>query len=214
MIRNNFVRLGLLTGVTALVLGSASSRQSQPPTGQSAPTGGPLPAPPPPMEMPPEYAHGAWESSFGAVVIERDTRVAAPQAVVGTWTYDRSGQAVTGYFAGTLRGNVLDFSWTEPFQPPLVGTGYLVFDGSGTSFSGAWTTTNRDRSGTWTGWRGQTGSGPAVDPYPPPNVPAELPQPQPVQPMTPADPLPSQPALDAPPQPPVPSGAPGAPGAP
>lgn len=203
MLSRNMARIGVLAGISVLVLGSASSRQTN---NQGQPGGmppAPAPAmgtPPAPQPMAPEYAHGFWESSFGSVRIDRDTRVAAPEAVTGTWTYSRGGQYVTGYFAGSLRGNVLDFSWTEPLQPPLNGVGFLVFDAGGTSFSGSWWTNNRDRSGSWTGWRGQASTpvgAPAVDPgasQPAAPNPAE-------QPAAPTQPAPGAPQTYYPPAP-------------
>ncbi|MBK9070765.1 MAG: hypothetical protein IPL79_07170 [Myxococcales bacterium] len=209
MLSRNISRIGILAIISAFVLGSASARKNDPnAVGGRGGAGGPAMATPPaPQAMPPEYAYGFWESSFGAVRIDRDTRVAMPEAVTGTWTYNRGGEYVTGYFAGTLRGTVLEFSWTEPLQPPLTGTGFIAFDSAGTSFSGSWATSNRDRSGTWTGWRGQQQAAPApVAPPPAPNDPAAAPLPPPVEPAAPVAPVaPAQPASPYPPQPQAPT---------
>ena len=80
-----------------------------------------------------------------------------PGAVHGVWVYDRQGTEVIGYFAGSLRGNVLDFTWQEPGADgtPLSGAGYLVFDPQGRSFTGRWWTDTRDRGGDWNGWRAE-----------------------------------------------------------
>jgi hypothetical protein len=98
--------------------------------------------------MDPARALGLWRSSFGPVKIENDLSRGQPGSgsVMGVWVYDRDGQEVIGYFAGSLRGNVLDFTWQEPASPaPLQGAGYLLFDGGGTRFSGRWWTASRDR---------------------------------------------------------------------
>jgi hypothetical protein len=67
--------------------------------------------------------------------------------------YQRQGQEVVGYFAGNLRGNVLEFRWQEPNNPPLTGEGFLVFDVQGRQYSGRWWSDKRDRVGDWNGWR-------------------------------------------------------------
>ena len=67
--------------------------------------------------------------------------------------YQRQGQEVVGYFSGNLRGNVLQFRWQEPNNPPLTGEGYLVFDPQGRQYSGRWWSDKRDRVGDWNGWR-------------------------------------------------------------
>jgi hypothetical protein len=67
--------------------------------------------------------------------------------------YDRQGEEVVGYFAGNLRGNVLQFHWQEPSNPPLTGEGFLVFDGQGRQYSGRWWSDRRERVGDWSGWR-------------------------------------------------------------
>lgn len=225
MLSRNISRIGVLAIISAFVLGSASARKNDPnAVGARGGSGGPAMAmPPAPQAMPPEYAYGFWESSFGAVRIDRDTRVAMPEAVTGTWTYNRGGQYVTGYFAGTLRGTVLEFSWTEPLQPPLTGTGFIAFDSAGTSFSGSWATSNRDRTGTWTGWRGQQQGAPAptapqaptsgfnVDPKqdplagvaPPYTPPPQQPSQDPLQGVTPPPAPPAAPAQPASPYPPA-----------
>ena len=69
-----------------------------------------------------------------------------------------------------LRGNVLEFKWQEPNDPPLTGSGYLVFDRSGRQYSGRWWSDRRDRVGDWNGWRNAPGGeqyrpSPSQDPY-------------------------------------------------
>ena len=101
-------------------------------------------------------ALGLWKTSFGAVKIEQNDQV--PNGVHGVWVYDNeAGQQVIGYFAGAMRGNVLDFTWQEPGQngAPLTGAGYLVFSPYGDTFAGRWWTSNQDRTGTWDGKRGE-----------------------------------------------------------
>ncbi|MBX3158842.1 MAG: hypothetical protein KF773_22940 [Deltaproteobacteria bacterium] len=124
---------------------------------------------PPPQQMDPARALGLWKSTFGAVKIEADPSKGGIEAgaVQGVWVYTRQGQEVIGYFAGNLRGNVLNFRWQEPSNPPLVGEGYLVFDQGGRQYSGRWWSEHRDRVGDWNGWRqaipagtgGQNGDG-------------------------------------------------------
>ncbi|MDB4961870.1 MAG: hypothetical protein JWP01_1869 [Myxococcales bacterium] len=122
--------------------------------------GGPPPQvaanqPPPPQQMEPAAAIGLWRSTFGAVRIEADNSKGGLQsgAVQGVWVYQRQGQEVIGYFSGNLRGNVLQFRWQEPNNPPLTGEGYLVFDPQGRQYSGRWWSDRRDRVGDWNGWR-------------------------------------------------------------
>lgn len=101
----------------------------------------------------PAEALGFWQSSFGAVKIEADT-ASGLDRLMGVWLYQRSGQDVIGYFEGTLRGNVLEFTWHEPAQPEdLLGGGYLVFEPGGGQFTGEWWTRDQTRTGAWTGWR-------------------------------------------------------------
>lgn len=141
-----------LAALAALALAaSASSKSSAPPPAVGAWSG----APPAAQPMDPRASHGLWKTTFGAVKIEDE----GGGRVHGVWVYDRSGQQVVGYFAGALDGNVLRLSWREPGQPTvgepqLGGEGWLVFDPAGARFSGRWWTSNRDRQGEWTGWRG------------------------------------------------------------
>ena len=128
--------------------------------------------PPPPQQMEPGRALGLWRSTFGAVKIEADNSKGGLNtgAVQGVWVYQRSGQEVVGYFSGSLRGNVLDFRWQEPNNPPLTGAGYLVFDPQGRQYAGRWWSDRKDRIGDWNGWRqGATQGG---DQYMQPRAPA------------------------------------------
>ncbi len=111
--------------------------------------------PPPPQQMEPARALGLWRSTFGGVKIEADDSKGGINtgAVQGVWVYKRSGQEVIGYFSGSLRGNVLDFRWQEPNNPPLTGAGYLVFDPQGRQYAGRWWSDRKDRIGDWNGWR-------------------------------------------------------------
>jgi hypothetical protein len=150
--------------------------------------------------MDPGQALGLWRSTFGAVKIEADNSKGGLQvgAVQGVWVYQRQGQEVIGYFAGNLRGNVLQFRWQEPNNPPLTGEGYLVFDVGGRQYSGRWWSDRRDRVGDWNGWRQSSapvaqpvGQGQMDDPYGAPNGayggaayarPAPMPAPAPARP--------------------------------
>jgi len=108
--------------------------------------------------MEPARALGLWRSTFGAVKIEPDASKGGLEAgsVHGIWVYQRQGQEVVGYFAGSLRGNVLQFRWQEPNDPPLSGEGFLVFDVQGRQYSGRWWSDKHDRVGDWNGWRQAT----------------------------------------------------------
>jgi hypothetical protein len=119
--------------------------------------------------MEPNLALGIWRSTFGAVKIEADNSHGGlpTGSLQGVWMYQRQGQDVVGYFAGNLRGNVLQFRWQEPNNPPLTGEGYLVFDVQGRQYAGRWWSDKRDRVGDWNGWRqpgGQRAPVPAGDP--------------------------------------------------
>lgn len=127
---------------------------------------------PPPQQMEGARALGLWQTNFGAVKIEADNSKGglAAGAVQGVWVYQRQGAEVVGYFSGNLRGNVLDFRWQEPNNPPLTGAGFLVFDPQGRQYSGRWWSERRDRVGDWNGWRQNGAAQPAPqaqspDPY-------------------------------------------------
>jgi len=112
-------------------------------------------SPPPAQQMDGARALGLWRSTFGAVKIEADDSHGglSSGSLQGVWLYQRQGQEVVGYFAGNLRGNVLQFRWQEPNNPPLTGEGYLVFDVQGRQYTGRWWSDKRDRVGDWNGWR-------------------------------------------------------------
>jgi len=210
MTLGNVARVVAVLGACVAAVGSASSssnnanNQQQPPS-QYGQAGGP----PPPQQMDPARALGLWRSTFGAVKLEADDAHGGIQAgaVHGVWTYQRQGQEIVGYFSGSLRGNVLQFRWQEPNDPPLVGEGYLVFDQQGRQYSGRWWTERRDRVGDWNGWRqtvsqqrdpyapyangGQYGGQPYGSYGPPP--PSAQPQPRPRGPAQPAPPASSSP---------------------
>ncbi|HEU4728697.1 MAG TPA: hypothetical protein VFT22_12425 [Kofleriaceae bacterium] len=151
----NVARVALVLAACIAAAGSATS-SSGGSRNQSARGGrGDQESPPPPQQMEPDRALGLWRSTFGAVKIEPDSSHGGLEAgsVQGIWMYQRQGQEVIGYFAGNLRGNVLEFRWQEPNTPPLTGDGYLVFDVQGRQYSGRWWSDKRDRVGDWNGWR-------------------------------------------------------------
>ena len=165
MTPSNVARVLFVAAAVIAAAGSATSSSNnsdqnasmmpqygQPPQGGGAP---------PPQQMEAGRALGLWRSTFGAVKIEADNSKGGIQvgALQGVWVYNRQGQEVIGYFAGNLRGNVLQFRWQEPGsngQPPLNGEGWLQFGADGRQYSGRWWTDRRDRVGDWNGWR-QTG---------------------------------------------------------
>ncbi|NVB84692.1 MAG: hypothetical protein HOV81_40345 [Kofleriaceae bacterium] len=146
----NLARVVTVAAACLAAVGSATSNSNPP-----AVTPQPNNSPPPPQEMDAARALGLWRSTFGAVKIEADNSHGGIQAgaVQGIWMYQRQGQEVIGYFSGNLRGNVLQFRWNEPNNPPLTGEGYLVFDQQGRQYSGRWWSDKRDRVGDWNGWR-------------------------------------------------------------
>ena len=219
----NVARVVAVLAAVVAAAGSATSESSKPVAGQPPQYGAQAAnnQPPPPQQMEPSAALGLWRSTFGAVKIEADNSKGGLQtgAVQGIWVYQKQGQEVVGYFSGSLRGNVLQFRWQEPNNPPLTGEGYLVFDVQGRQYSGRWWSDRRDRVGDWNGWRnapiqrtndpGQPygGQGYAADPYarppqPGPYQPAPAPQPGPYQPAPTYDRQPSP--YDRPVQPPQP----------
>jgi hypothetical protein len=189
----NVARVTAVLAALVAAAGSASSTSSgsqnqaagpNGPNGQGSPElaaqgapGGPdsQNGPPPSQQMDPERALGLWRSTFGAVKIEPDGSHGglASGSVQGIWMYQRQGQDVIGYFAGSLRGNVLQFRWQEPNDSaPLAGEGFLVFDTQGRQYSGRWWSDRRDRVGDWNGWRQSAGRGtPASNPGPGPDDP-------------------------------------------
>jgi hypothetical protein len=182
----NVLRLAAFILIAAVAAASTQSRPPPPSYGAQAPGPGISPTPVP---MDAARALGLWRSNFGPVKIDEDLSRGGVRAgaIHGVWSYQRQGQEVIGYFAGQLRGNVLDFSWEEPSQgAPLAGQGMLVFEQSGQRFSGRWWTTSQDRSGDWQGWRDPAASQPAQleYPYPAPQQPQQ-PYPQPAQPEYP-----------------------------
>lgn len=188
MTLGNVARIAAVLAACAAALGSATSRSSsqgaQPPPPQE---GQALGGPPPAQQMDPGTALGLWRSTFGAVKIEADSSKGGlgAGALQGVWVYQRQGQEVIGYFAGQLRGNVLQFRWQEPNNPPLTGEGYLVFDVQGRQYTGRWWSDRRDRVGDWNGWRqgapnpGAAQSGAPADPNGGPPPPYGQPQPSP-----------------------------------
>src|SRR5262245_30336312 len=129
----NFARVVTVLAACIAAVGSASSNSNtqpqEPQTAQSSP--------PPPQQMDPGRALGLWRTTFGAVKIDADNAHGGigAGAIHGVWEYQRQGQDVVGYFFGTLRGNVLQFRWQEPANPPLTGEGYLVFEQTGRQYS-------------------------------------------------------------------------------
>lgn len=150
---------GNVARVVAVLLACAAAAGSATSTSSSSQKqlGGPGSenGPPPPQQMEAARALGLWHSNFGAVKIEPDGSKGGLEAgsVHGIWVYQRRGQEVIGYFAGSLRGNVLQFRWQEPNDPSLTGEGFLVFDVQGRQYSGRWWSDRRDRVGDWSGWR-------------------------------------------------------------
>jgi hypothetical protein len=210
----NVARVVTVAAACLAAAGSATSNKNNPSQTQSANM-----SPPPPQEMDAARALGLWRSTFGAVKMEADNSKGgiAAGAIQGVWVYQRQGQEVIGYFAGNLRGNVLQFTWQEPNNPPLTGAGYLVFETSGRQYSGRWWSDKRDRVGDWNGWRqaapqnpppgpegaapygGQTYGQPSPYARPPqqPYPPQQPPQ-QPYQPQQPPQQQPYQPSQPQP----------------
>src|SRR5262245_11642082 len=151
----NVARVVTVAAACLAALGSATSNNNS----SASQTQNANMNPPPPQEMDPARALGLWRSTFGAVKIEADNSKGgiAAGAIQGVWVYQRQGQEVVGYFAGNLRGNVLQFRWQEPNNPPLTGEGYLVFDTQGRQYAGRWWSDKRDRVGDWNGWRQSQG---------------------------------------------------------
>lgn len=156
MSAGNVARVVAVVAACVAAAGSATSTSS---SNQNQSFSGPAQSgPPPAQQMDPTRALGLWRSTFGAVKIEPDASRGGIEAgnVQGIWVYQRQGQEVVGYFAGNLRGNVLQFRWQEPNDPPLIGEGFLVFDVQGRQYSGRWWSEKRDRVGDWNGWRQAT----------------------------------------------------------
>ncbi|HEX3766674.1 MAG TPA: hypothetical protein VHW23_48615 [Kofleriaceae bacterium] len=153
MSAGNLARVVAVLAACVVAAGSATSTSNS----SQKPLAGPgsESSPPPPQDMEPSLALGLWRSTFGAVKIEPDDSKGGIDAgsVHGIWVYQRQGQEVIGYFAGNLRGNVLEFHWQEPSDPPLTGEGFLVFDVQGRQYAGRWWSERRDRVGDWSGWR-------------------------------------------------------------
>jgi hypothetical protein len=162
----NFARVLVVAGACFAAVGSATSNTpstaTPPPVDPnqaqfeaSSSMTGTQNTPPAARQMDAQLAMGVWRSTFGAVKLEPDSQHGglAAGSVQGVWMYNRQGQQVVGLFYGNLRGNVLQFHWQEPAQPPLVGEGYLVFDPSGQQYSGRWWSERHDRVGEWNGWR-------------------------------------------------------------
>lgn len=218
----NVARVVTVAAACLAAVGSATSNNNSP----ASQTQSANMSPPPPQEMDAARSLGLWRSTFGAVKIEADNSKGgiAAGAIQGVWVYQRQGQEVIGYFSGSLRGNVLQFRWQEPNNPPLTGAGYLVFETSGRQYSGRWWSDKRDRVGDWNGWRqaapqnqppagpdtagpygGQTYGQPSPYARPPQQQPYPPQQPQqpqqPYQPQQPQQPPQQQPYAPSQPQP-------------
>ena len=139
--------------VTACATSGSKPRSNRPSSVAPAPA---------PMAMEPANALGLWRSDFGPVKIELDS-TSPGGGLMGIWLYERNGREVIGFFAGNLRGNVLDFTWHDPAESqPLTGAGYVVFDPRGTSFTGKLWTEDGTRDYDWNARRVQeAGSAPA-----------------------------------------------------
>jgi len=148
----NLARVIAVLGACLAAAGSATSSSN--PGAENTAAGGNT-SPPPPQQMEANRALGLWRSTFGAVKIEADNSKGGLDQgnLQGVWVYQRQGQEVVGYFYGNLRGNVMQFRWQEPNNPPLTGEGYLVFDTQGRQYAGRWWSDKRDRVGDWNGWR-------------------------------------------------------------
>src|SRR5262245_25084478 len=154
MILGNVARVFAVMAACIAAIGSATSSSNQSASQGQAQTQG-MNGAPAPEQVEPGRALGLWRSTFGAVKIEADNSRGGLEsgAIQGVWVYQRQGQEIVGYFSGSLRGNVLQFRWQEPNNPPLTGEGYLVFDVTGRQYSGRWWSERRDRVGDWNGWR-------------------------------------------------------------
>ena len=155
MSAGNLARVVAVVAACVAAVGSATSSSNSTSQDPGLPGPGGQNGPPPPQQMDASRALGLWRSTFGAVKLEADASKGGLEAgsVQGIWVYQRQGQEVIGYFAGNLRGNVLQFRWQEPNDPPLTGEGFLVFDVQGRQYSGRWWSDKRDRVGDWSGWR-------------------------------------------------------------
>src|SRR5262245_42247820 len=157
MSAGNVARVVAVVAACVAAAGSATStsnqNQNQSFVGPNSQNG-----PPPAQQMEPTRALGLWRSTFGAVKIEPDASRGGLEAgnVQGIWVYQRQGQEVVGYFAGSLRGNVLQLRWQEPSDPPLTGEAFRMFAVQGSQYSGRWWSDKRDRVGDWNGWRQAT----------------------------------------------------------
>ena len=151
----NFGNVARVLAVATACLAAAGSATSTSNNSAQLANQGEANSPPPPLAMEPTRALGLWRSTFGAVKIEADDRAGgiAAGGVHGIWVYKRQGQEVVGYFSGNLRGNVLQFHWQEPNNPPLTGEGFIQFDASGRQYQGRWWSDHKDRVGEWNGWR-------------------------------------------------------------
>jgi hypothetical protein len=183
MSAGNVARVVAVLAACVAAAGSATSSSNH---DQSLASPASQDGPPPPQQMEPTRALGLWRSTFGAVKIEPDASHGGLESgnVQGIWVYQRQGQEVIGYFAGNLRGNVLQFRWQEPNDPPLTGEGFLVFDQQGRQYSGRWWSDKHDRVGDWSGWRQATpphGRGPAEQAPDPDDSDDTQQQPQPPQ---------------------------------
>jgi hypothetical protein len=188
--------------VSAACFAAAASATSSSNTTAPAMAGYGSDSAPPPQQMDPSRALGLWRSTFVAGKMGPDDAHGggAAGAVQGVWLYQRQGQEIVGYFYGTLRGNVLQFHWQEPDNPPLTGEGYLVFDQDGRQYSGRWWSDKKDRVGDWNGWR-QSAQGTQQAEQPQPYAPQQPQAGYPQQPQYPQQPAyPQQPQAGYPQQ--------------
>lgn len=100
-------------------------------------------------------------------------RTSAANTWAGTWNSDFGMMTLTaggsghyegftpGDVKGTIKGNVLKGTWTQPGDPPKKGTFEFTMSGDGRSFSGDWAYANGS-CGTACGWNGVCVAGPCT----------------------------------------------------
>ena len=156
----------------AFLLGACAPQNAR----TQAPPLPPLPKAPTPISMESSLAMGLWTSNFGAVKIEPDPAGGEGEAM-GVWLYERGGEEVIGYFAGKLRGNVLEFNWHEYGEPvDLTGAGYISFQADGKGFAGRWWSHDRRRNGLFSGERDEVTATPPAAPSGQPDAIPEPPE--------------------------------------
>jgi hypothetical protein len=89
---------------------------------------------------------GSYNTDFGILKLKQDK-----SNVSGTYSYPYNGETVNGSLKGTLKEQVLTFTWEQKQGAGKSGgTGSFTFSKNGKSFTGTWID-SKGQKGSWNG---------------------------------------------------------------